>query len=70
MKASDFIIHLQQMIQEYGDLPLAVMEVNYDNGRYVFIESDGIEIYNLDHDDVLLDENDKKKYSRAVFLID
>lgn len=70
MKASDFIVHLKQMIEEHGDLPLAVLEVNHDTGSYVFIESGEIEIYNLDHDDILLDEDDEKVYAPSVFLID
>ena len=70
MKASDFIVHLQQMIEEHGDLPLALLEADYDTGKYVFIESGEIELYSLDHEDILLDENDEKNYSPSVFLID
>lgn len=70
MKASDFIVHLQQMIEEHGDLPLALLEVDYDTGKYVFIESGEIELYNLDHEDILLNENDEKVYAPSVFLID
>ena len=70
MKASDFIIHLQKMIDEYGDLPLAVLEVNHDTGSYVFIESGEIELYSLDSDDIFLDEYDDVSKERKVFLID
>ena len=70
MKASEFITHLQQMIEEHGDLPLALMEVDYDTGKYVFIESGEIEIYNLDHEDIILNEDDEKVYAPSVFLID
>ena len=71
MKASDFITHLQQMIEEHGDLPLAVLEANdYDNG-YSLIELDGIEqVYNLEPTEALYDVNDDVSKERKVFLID
>ena len=71
MKASDFITHLQRMIEIHGDLPLAVLEVNdYDNG-YSFIEIDGIEqVYNLEPTEILYDVNDGVSKERKVFLID
>lgn len=43
MKASEFIIHLQHMIEEHWDLPLALMEFNMNNQRYTFIEVDGVD---------------------------
>lgn len=71
MKASDFILHLQQMIEEYGDLPLAMLEVDYDTGVHAFIELDGIEqVYNLVPTEVLYDVNDDVSKERKVFLID
>lgn len=71
MKASDFILHLQQMIGEHGDLPLAVLEVDYDMGGYTFIEIDGIEqVYSLESEEVLYDANDDVSKERKVFLID
>ena len=71
MKASDFITHLQNMIEIHGDLPLAVLEANdYDNG-YSFIEIDGIEqVYNLEPTEILYDVNDDVSKERKVFLID
>lgn len=71
MKASDFITHLQQMIEEYGDLPLAMLEVDYDTGVHAFIELDGIEqVYNLETTEFLYDINDDVSKERKVFLID
>lgn len=63
MKASEFIIHLQQMIEEHGDLPLALMEVDYESSDYCrsynFIEIGRIvDIVDLDTHDKLFDEND------------
>ena len=71
MKASEFIEHLQQMIQEYGDLPLAVLEAN-DCNEYSFIEVDGVEgVYHLADGDRLYNKDDQVvKYSSSVFLID
>lgn len=72
MKASDFITHLQQMIEIHGDLPLAVAE--FESGSYTcnFIEIGEIEgSYNLGMHDKLFDENDCQKLTvRKVFLID
>ena len=71
MKASEFITHLQQMIEEYGDLPLAMLEVDYDTGVHAFIELDGIEqVYNLVPTEVLYDVNDDVSKERKIFLID
>lgn len=71
MKASDFIMHLQQMIEEHGDLPLAMIEVDYDTGAHAFIELDGIEqVYILATSEVLYDGNDNVSSERKVFLID
>ena len=71
MKASEFIVHLQQMIKEHGDLPLAMLEANdYDNG-YSFIEVDGIDsIMELQSGEFLFDGNDEVSDERKVFLID
>ena len=71
MKASEFIVHLQQMIVEHGDLPLALLEANdYDNG-YSVIELDGIEqVYNLEPEEFLYNDNDGISKERKVFLID
>ena len=70
MKASEFIIHLQQMIEEHGDLPLAMLEANdYDNG-YSFIELDGIDsVMELQSGEFLFDSNDEVSNERKVFLI-
>ena len=66
MKASDFIIHLQQMIKELGDLPLALLEsVGCDTGKCVYIEvshTEGVVRLN--------DEDDEKVKVDKVFLID
>ena len=71
MKASEFITHLQQMIEEYGDLPLAMLEVDYDTGVHAFIELDGIEqVYNLVPTEVFYDVDDNVSSERKVFLID
>ena len=71
MKASDFITHLQQMIEEHGDLPLALLEVDYDTGVHAFIELDGIEqVYNLVPTEVFYDVDDNVSKERKVFLID
>ena len=71
MKASEFIVHLQQMIEEHGDLPLTMLEANdYDNG-YSFIELDGIEqVCNLEPEEFLYNDNDGISKERKVFLID
>ena len=71
MKASEFIIHLQQMIEEQGDLPLALMEFNKYNQNYVFIEVDGVDnIIELQSGEFLFDGNDEVSTERKVFLID
>lgn len=72
MKASEFIIHLQQMIEEHGDLPLALMEGNYSTNDYNFVEIGGIEsVMELGTHDKLFDENDcRNLLACKVFLID
>ena len=71
MKASEFIIHLQQMIEEHGDLPLALMEFNMNNQNYAFIEVDGVDsVLELQPNEVLFDSNDGVSNERKVFLID
>lgn len=71
MKASEFVIHIQQMIEEHGDLPLALMEFNMNNQRYAFIEVDGVDsIVKLQPNEVLFDSNDDVSSERKVFLID
>ena len=71
MKASEFIIHLQQMIEEHGDLPLALMEFNMNNQNYTFVEIDGVEaVIELQPYEKLFDNNDKLSTESKVFLID
>ena len=71
MKASEFIVHLQQMIEEHGDLPLVVLEVNDYNNGYSFIELDSIEqVYNLEPEEFLYNDNDDISKEHKVFLID
>lgn len=71
MKASQFIVHLQQMIKEHGDLPLALMEFNVNAQNYTFIEVDGIDsIIELQSGEFLFDGNDEVSTERKVFLID
>ena len=71
MKASDFIAHLQHMIEEHGDLPLALTEFNMNAQSYTLIEVDGIEqVYNLESEEVLYDADDNVSEERKVFLID
>lgn len=71
MKESEFISHLQHMIEEHWDLPLVVLEVNDYNNGYSFIELDGIEyVYNLEPEEFLYNDNDYISKERKVFLID
>lgn len=71
MKASDFITHLQQMIEEHGDLPLALMEFNMNSQNYTFIEVDGVDsVIELQSGEFLFDSNDEVSNERKVFLID
>lgn len=71
MKASDFIIHLQEMIEIHGDLPLALTEFNKNAQSYAFIEIGAIEgVVELEEDEYLFDENDVVSKERKVFLID
>jgi len=71
MKASDFIVHLQQMIEEHGDLPLALLEYDEDLSKVVFVECDGIDwVHKLGEKDVFLDSSDKPVKKDKIFLID
>ena len=70
MKASELIIHLQQMIEEHGDLPLALMEVDYDTGVYSFVAADIDSVHTLEDGEYFFDENDELTDGRKVFLID
>lgn len=54
MKASDFIVHLQQMIEEHGDLPLALLEG----------------VVRINDEDEFFNEDDEKVKVDKVFLID
>ena len=70
MKASEFITHLQQMIEEHGDLPLALLEVDFYINKCNFICA-GIDIvYTLEDDECLFDGDDEITDERKVFLID
>ena len=71
MKASEFIVHLQQMIEEHGDLPLALSEFNMNNQNFTLIEVDEIDsIIELQSGEFLFDSNDEVSNERKVFLID
>ena len=70
MKASEFIIHLQQMIEEHGDLPLALMECCKITGEVNFICADIDSVYNLNGKEYLFDEEYELSTERRVFLID
>ena len=70
MKASEFIIHLQQMIEEHGDLPLALMEADYDTGDFSFVAADIDSVHTLEDGEYLFDEDDELTDERKVFLID
>ena len=71
MKASDFIVHLQQMIEEHGDLPLALMEANEEDYGIHFIEVDCVDSFiHLDKADRFFDSNDQIQDVKKVFLID
>lgn len=72
MKASEFIVKLQQMVDEHGDLPLAVLEVNDDGSySYRFTEIGRIEgVRELGTHDKLFDKNDLRNLlARKIFLI-
>lgn len=70
MKASDFITHLQKMIEEHGDLPLAMIEVNEDL-VVNYVEYDGeLQVSNVLEEDCYYDEKDKLSKVTDVFLID
>ena len=71
MKASDFITHLQQMIEEHGDLPLALMEYDQDLLKCVFVECDGVDwVKELSEKDLFLDSSDNPVKQDKIFLID
>ena len=71
MKASNFIVHLQQMIEEHGDLPLASVEFDMNNQNYTFMEVDGVDsVIELQSGEFLFDSNDEVSSERKVFLID
>ena len=72
MKASEFIIHLQQMIEEHGDLPLALMEgVGCDTGKCVYVEVIDTEgVVRLNDEDEFFNGDDEKVKVDKVFLID
>ena len=71
MKASEFVTHLQQMIEEHGDLPLALVEFNMNSQNYTFMEVDGVDsIIELQPDEFLFNSNDEVSTERKVFLID
>ena len=70
MKASEFIVHLQQMIKEHGDLPLALLEADCYTNKYNFICADIDIVYTLEDGEYLFDEDDKLTDERKVFLID
>lgn len=70
MKASEFIVHLQQMIEEHGDLPLALMEADYYTNKYDFICAEIDSVYTLEDDEYLFNKDDEITDERKVFLID
>lgn len=71
MKASDFIKHLQQMIQEHGDLPLAMMEFHHELDRTIVVEVCDVDsVLGLGKDDLFFDSNDEVQDVKKVFLID
>ena len=71
MKASEFITHLQQMIEEYGDLPLALMEYDEDQDEIWYCAIERIDgVYDLKDNERLLNEADSEQPERKVFLID
>lgn len=71
MKASEFIVHLQHMIEEHGDLPLALMEISQSGYDHHFVEIDGVEaVIELQPFERLFDDNDELSTERKVFLID
>lgn len=70
MKASDFITHLQQMIEEHGDLPLALLEIDYDTGRFSFGAANIDSVYSLEKGEYLFDIEYNVANERKVFLID
>lgn len=72
MKASNFITHLQEMIDEHGDLPLALLERSDNNHSSTFVEIGKVEgVVELGMYDKLIDENDCHNFlASKVFLVD
>lgn len=70
MKASEFIVHLQQMIEEHGDLPLALLEADYYTGRFSFVAADIDSVYSLEEGEYFFDIDDNVSNERKIFLID
>ena len=72
MKASDFIVHLQKMINEHGDLPLVLMEHSGDSYGRNFVEIGKVEdVVDLGMYDNVFNENDcRNLLARKIFLID
>lgn len=71
MKASGFILHLQQMIEIHGDLPLALMEYDEDQDEIWYCAIERIDgVYDLKDNERLLNEADSEQPERKVFLID
>lgn len=69
MKARAFIVHLQQMIEEHGDLPLALLETDYDTGRFSFVSAKIDSFYTLEKGECYFDIDDNISNKRKVFLI-
>ena len=70
MKASEFIVHLQQMIEEHGDLPLAMLEADCYTNKYDFICAEIDSVYTLEDGEYLFNKDDEITDERKVFLID
>lgn len=71
MKASEFILHLQKMIQEHGDLPLVVLEFHHELDRTIVVEVCDVDcVLDLGKDDLFFDANDEVQDVSKVFLID
>lgn len=71
MKASDFIVHLQRMIEIHGDLPLALMEYDDDQDEIWYCAIERVDsVYELSSHERLLNEADSEQPERKVFLID
>ena len=69
MKASKFIVHLQQMVEKYGDLPLALIETsNIGNCNFVAVDIESV--YDLEENEQYFDINDNMTNERRVIVID